>query len=186
MCLTISKANYAKDADPELPYRGDDKPMPLVAAEPMAVYKETLWLGDISPQRFLSEIYKKEYVLEAINPTVELRPTRIALITPRENPWFVEEGYHAYLSKESPDRRLGDVRSGVFLIPPGSKYYLGADGDIVSDRIIYMGTYCEWKSALHGKSPDLAAKTVYSYFNRGRDPWLRRAWKKFLKAVSGR
>lgn len=45
------------------------------------------------------------------------------------------------------ERFLADC-CGVFVIPKGSKYYIGTDGDIASSNIMYIMPYSEWSEGL--------------------------------------
>ena len=51
----------------------------------------------------------------------------------------IEEGLHAYVSMDACNRQTGwcydVIASGI--IPAGSMYYIGSDGDIVSNTMIY-------------------------------------------------
>ncbi len=50
----------------------------------------------------------------------------------------IDEGLHAWTTKSTASRNcFGDVKIFEMIIPKGSKYYLGRNGDIVSNNLIW-------------------------------------------------
>ena len=50
---------------------------------------------------------------------------------------YIEHGLHAYMEKLSAEYEIGNTVRRV-IIPMGSKFYIGKDGDIVANRMIVL------------------------------------------------
>lgn len=121
MCLTI-KGKYEKTKS--------DKPLPRVAGRDKIVYKVLRRYGDdlISFHQMytyrLGKVYSSSLGVEKAFSVWA--------------GWKVEKGLHAYINRVTAENDL--YNASIVLIkcriPKGAKYYLGMNGDIVSNRII--------------------------------------------------
>jgi len=106
-----------------VPYSGRE---PLIAKEDMTVYKSIIrnTKDNSGYPYYYSEVIK--YQIGKKNPVVELD-----LVYNQ-----VHKGYHSWASQ---DQSFCQSNS-IFIIPKGSKYYIGIHNDYVSNQIIFK----EW------------------------------------------
>lgn len=141
MCLTV--------INPETHgyVRFGDRCEPMVANHNMVVFK----IGYMSPRRadkhpyedipnlFLTVYQHFTYTQGIPAPYVDIVPTR----APYDDAMYVHRGYHAYVQPHSVIG-TGYDDAGVFVIPQGSRYFLGDNNDIVSTNMVYLTSYPEW------------------------------------------
>lgn len=109
--------------------------IPKVAASDITVYKVgkacKLKLFGLTWEYFRPYFRNNfKYTKNHKQPKIKLNPTR---------DWVgvgykIEEGYHAYVKAQKYYKTMG-----VFIIPKGTKYFLGANGDIVAETMVYKG-----------------------------------------------
>jgi len=62
-----------------------------------------------------------------------------------KNIWYILHGLHAYTKKKEADKFCTFGRVIVkMLIPPGSKYYLGMDNEIVTTKLKWLEVVCTY------------------------------------------
>lgn len=111
---------------------------PKIADKDIIVYK----VGKITNKQFISPYQYYSYTKNELQREIKIHSEITHII----NGYYyrvVDEGYHAYLTfrRALNSFYLIGKHIGKFIIPKGSKYYIGddGDGDIVSSQIIYKG-----------------------------------------------
>lgn len=124
-----------------------EKPGFEVATEPIKVYKilsrcsePLLFHITYSSEGYVSPYRHKRYILHELytSPLIEHDTPCV---------YYVEEGLHAFVTKESALRHKEKYGSNYWAIleatiPKGSQYAKGLDDDIVSDKLIVDKEIC--------------------------------------------
>lgn len=183
MCLTVKDPDklkplelYGKEQYKR--YTGEAMPEPKFAEKNMVVFKYSR-AYDISDESFRSFTMDSFiYLKYEIQPVVELKPYKGKNILYNESFWNIEEGYHAYLTVEKTIQEAPSYyysfSLGVFIIPKGSMYYEGINGDIVSSRMAYLMPFSVWD-----KKSEEQQKNIISVVNER----LKVKNKRFVKNI---
>lgn len=134
-------------------WTGNDTSIRKIAERDFYVYK----IGRASDKGFKSLYQNFIYEPKEINKKVELNPIQFFK---DESSYVIYEGYHSYkdiampysdlrsyyrtiyLGKIAEDIRLYNIYSiATFIIPKGAIYIINAQGEVVSDKIMYTGKY---------------------------------------------
>jgi len=102
------------------------------AKEDMVVYKYGIILrgSRINHYNFESPLHNFVYGQNIIYKT-EFKITKFGF------QYNIHDGFHAYIKENTCVKDTTLRTNGIFVIPKGSKYYLGIHGDIVSNQIIF-------------------------------------------------
>ena len=119
--------------------------IPIVLKKPLRVYKvgtSTVFGNFIS--LYQNFVYNKYKVMPTIriNPYFE-RSYPIACFTRKlssQDIFYIDEGYHSYLTEERAEYKRGDNEIGIFEIPSGATIYVNyMFREVVSTDIKYLG-----------------------------------------------
>ncbi len=131
MCLVINKKFHKSWLF--------SRPKPLVAKTNIPVFKILLPIRNlyITPFQRARVFFDADGVAEGKKTALGLQHRRFE----GESWWEVNEGYHSYTNSIDGKAALVDTPSGsIFnaVIPKGSLYYIGENGDVVSDQLVIL------------------------------------------------
>ena len=117
---------------------------PIVLKKPLRVYK----VGTLTTLGGFRSLYHNfVYLKSKVMPTVKINPEFIKYNTfsPLDKSWmhnafYINEGYHSYLTKEIAKYRRNIYDIGIFEIPSGATIYVNYRyEEVVSTDIKYLG-----------------------------------------------
>ena len=115
------------------------KPKPLVAKTNIRVVKVLEQIIDLyyTPYRRMYVFFDTDGVMECKKTTLGLKRQFFS----GRNYWWVNEGYHSYVNSLAAEPILINISGSLIfnaVIPKGSLYYIGKNGDVVSDQLIIL------------------------------------------------
>ncbi len=115
------------------------KPKPLVAKTNIRVVKVLEQISDsyYTPYQGMCVFFDANCVMECKKTTLGLKRQFFS----GRNYWIVNEGYHSYVNSLAAEPILMSTSGSLIfnaVIPKGSLYYIGKNGDVVSDQLIIL------------------------------------------------
>lgn len=140
MCLYINKYRHYKGT--KVLGRAREIPHPFIADRPLVIQKRVK-LVYFGPDYTL---YESPYRKTKIELGVQLETDLDVKVCDYSTSVTVERGFHGYLFDanaaiawgDRPTLMTNNVKTIYGVIPPGAEYYIGADSEIVSNKVIYF------------------------------------------------
>lgn len=120
--------------------------IPIVLKKPLRVYKVGIFM---TSNKFISLYQNFRYYKSQIMPKVKINPKfernncfAIGYFGElwKHDRFYINEGYHSYLTEEMAKSRMYNAELGIFEIPAGATVYVNyRNKEVVSTDIKYLG-----------------------------------------------